>query len=128
MPLRAGATATSTFDVTDDDTARELGSGDLEVLATPRLLAWCERVTCSVVEGELDDGSTSVGTRVQLQHLLATGVGARVRVTATLAYVDGRLLRFEVTAIDGAERLVGTGEVTRVVVDRERFAARIPAP
>ena len=124
MPLHAGATATSTFDVTDDDTARALGSGDLDVLATPRLLAWCERVTCEAAD--LDGGSTSVGTRVQLQHLLATAVGGRVTVEAHLAHLDGRLLRFDVSATDGGGRLVGTGEVTRVVVERERFLARVP--
>jgi predicted thioesterase len=112
------------FTVTEADTAQALGSGDLPVLATPRLLAWCEAATCDQA-GPLGE-ATSVGTRVSLEHLLATGVGAEVTVTATLDQQDGRLLIFSVAVHDSAERLVATGEVRRVVVDRERFMARVP--
>ncbi len=128
MTLDVGASASVSFDVTGADTARALGSGDLDVLATPRLLAWCEAATCRAVDDLLDAGATTVGTRVQLQHLLASAVGARLDVRADLVHVDGRLLRFEVAATDEASRLVGTGEVTRVVVDRDRFASRVPPP
>jgi fluoroacetyl-CoA thioesterase len=112
------------FEVTDADTALAVGSGSLPVLGTPRLLAWCEAAT--VAELELPEGQTSVGTRVSLEHLAASPVGARVEVTAAPAYVDGRLHRFAVTARDVASgKVVGSGEVTRVVVDAERFMARI---
>ena len=124
MPPQPGASARLTFEVTDGDTARDLGSGDLDVLATPRLLAWCERVTCEIAGS--DDGSTSVGTRMQLQHLLATPVGGRVTVEAALTHVDGRLLRFDVSATDRQGRLAGTGEITRVAVDCKRFLSRLP--
>ncbi len=117
-------TATLTFTVTDADTAEALGSGDLPVLGTPRLLAWLEAATCAAVEGRLD-GATSVGTRVGLEHLAASAVGETVRVTATLTHRDGRLLRFAAEATDGRGRLVGQGEVTRVAVDPERFLARL---
>lgn len=127
MPT-TGATATTTHKVAPADTAVALGSGDLGVLATPRLLAWCEAATCRAVEGSLDAGRTTVGTRVTLQHLLASPVGGHVRVIATLVHLDGRLLRFEVSAQDHQGRLLATGEVTRVVVDRDRFAARVPPP
>jgi len=120
--------ATLTFDVGTQDTARALGSGDVEVLATPRLLAWCEAATCAAASGVVADGATSVGSRVALDHVLATPVGGRVTVTADLVHRDGRLLRFRVAATDRAGRVVGTGEVTRVVVDVERFAARVSGP
>ena len=97
-PMTTGDSATLEFTVTDDDTALSLGSGSLEVLATPRLLAWCEAAACSAVEDALADEQTSVGTRVQLEHVGASVVGATVRVTASVVYVDGRLLRFEVVA------------------------------
>jgi predicted thioesterase len=114
------------FTVTEADTAEALGSGDLPVLATPRLLAWCEAATCAAIEPALAEGETSVGTRVQLEHLAASPVGAELEVTATTAYVDGRLHRFAVAARHGADgRVVGSGEVTRVVVDASRFMARI---
>jgi predicted thioesterase len=117
------------FAVTDADTAIAVGSGSLPVLATPRLLAWCEAATCAAIDPALAPGETSLGTRVQLEHLAPSAVGQEVEVTARLAYADGRLRRFSVAArhigTDGPGKLVGSGEVTRVVVDGERFLARI---
>jgi predicted thioesterase len=120
--------ATLSFTVTDADTAAALGSGDLPVLATPRLLAWCEAATCAAVEPALADAETSVGTRVQLEHLAASRVGTEIEVTATTAYVDGRLHRFAVAARDSHGKLVGSGEVTRLVVSAERFMGRLSRP
>ena len=118
-------TATLTFTVADSDTAAAVGSGDLPVLGTPRLMAWCEAATCAAVADELDEARTSVGTRVSLQHLAASAVGEEVRVSASVTHRYGRLLRFEVVAVDSREQLVGRGEVTRVVVGRDRFMARL---
>jgi predicted thioesterase len=115
-------------EVTPEDTARALGSGDLEVLGTPRLLAWCEQATVAAVADGLDEGRTSVGTRVEIAHERASTVGTTVTVTAELTHVDARLLRFDVVAeqeADGAIAVVGRGTVTRVVVDRERFLRRL---
>ena len=110
--------------VSPDDTARALGSGDLEVLGTPQLLAWCEAATVAALTGALAEGETSVGTRVELVHQRATVVGTSVEVRADLVHVDGRLLRFDVAAeSDGV--LVGHGTVTRVVVDTDRFLTRL---
>ena len=117
--------ASLTFTVTDDDTALAVGSGSLPVLGTPRLLAWCEAATCAAVEPALPEGATSVGTRVSLEHLAASPVGAEVTVTADPAYADGRLHRFTVSARHADGRLVGNGEVTRVVVDADRFLSRL---
>jgi predicted thioesterase len=117
--------ATLTFTVTDDDTAAALGSGSLPVLATPRLLAWCEAATCAAIDPTLPAGSTSVGTRIELEHVGASPVGQDVEVTASSSYVDGRLHRFTVMARHVGGRVVGTGEVTRVVVDAERFLSRL---
>ena len=128
MTIEVGHTATMDFTDTDGDTAAAVGSGDLAVLATPRLLAWAEAATCAVIAADLDESRSSVGTRVQLDHVAASPVGAAVSVTATASYVDGRLVRFEVVAehtVDGASKMVGHGEVTRVIVDRERFLSRL---
>jgi predicted thioesterase len=81
-------------------------------------------VTCAAVEPALADGETSVGTRVELEHVRASAVGAEVEVTATPLHRDGRLHRFAVVARDGG-RVVGTGEITRIVVDVERFLGRL---
>jgi fluoroacetyl-CoA thioesterase len=123
--MRVGDSATVTFTVTDHDTAAAVGSGDLPVLATPRLLAWSEAATCAALAESLDDARTSVGTRVRLDHVGASPVGEEVTVVATVVYLDGRLVRFEVVAQHADERVVGHGEVTRVVVDRERFLSRL---
>ncbi len=116
--------ATASFTVTGADTAQAVGSGSLPVLGTPRLLAWCEAVTCTAIEPLLETGRTSVGTRVSLEHLAASAVGAVVEVSATAVHTEQRMVRFQVVARSGST-LVGTGEVTRVVVDAERFLARL---
>jgi fluoroacetyl-CoA thioesterase len=122
-------TAELTFTVTDADTAAALGSGSLSVLATPRLLAWCEAATCAAIDASLPEGSTSVGTRVELEHRGASPVGQQLTVTASISHVDGRLHRFTVAARHtGDGTVVGTGEVTRVVVDVERFMGRVSRP
>jgi len=118
--------ASLTFTVAEADTALAVGSGSLPVLGTPRLLAWCEAATCAAVESSLGPGETSVGTRIQLEHLVASPVGAEVEVTASTAYVDGRLHRFAVAARHLADgKVVGSGEITRFVVDAERFLGRV---
>ncbi|GGO85641.1 thioesterase family protein [Wenjunlia tyrosinilytica] len=126
MSVRTGLRATVDITVTEDDTAVALGSGDVAVLATPRLLAVMEAATVEAVRGALDASRTTVGTRVQVEHLQATAVGRTVAVTAELTSVDGRLMRFAVVAQDHeTRRLVATGEITRVAVDRRRFLARL---
>jgi predicted thioesterase len=118
------------FVVTDDDTAIALGSGDVPVLATPRLLAWLEAGTVAAVTPRLAAGETSVGTRVEVEHVLASPVGASVVVHASVGHTDGRLVRLEVAAehtVGGGDPVVvARGRVTRVVVDRERFLDRVP--
>src|SRR3954451_16664225 len=121
MTLAPGAASTLRRTVGPDDTARALGSGDLDVLATPRLLAWCEAATAAAVAPDVDAASTTVGTRVEGEHLRACPVGTAVDVRASLVHVDGRLLRFEVAVADGAGVLLGRAVVTRVLVDRARF-------
>lgn len=114
-----------TFTVTQADTAAALGSGSLPVLATPRLLAWCEAATCTALDPVVGDGRTSVGTRVELQHSAASPVGAEVIVTADPAHHDGRLHRLRVSGRHTDGKVVATGEITRVVVDTDRFLGRL---
>ena len=116
-----------TFTVSAVDTATALGSGDVPVLATPRLLAWLEAATvaAAVDAGAVGPGQTSVGSRVELEHVAAVGLGVEVTVTADVAHQDGRLVRFAVAAHDADDRLLASGTLTRVVVDRDRFLARL---
>jgi fluoroacetyl-CoA thioesterase len=125
--FEAGLAAETTFCVTAADTAAALGSGDVDALATPRLIAWCEHATMLAIEGHVPIDSTSVGVRIELDHVAATGVGGTVTIRAELSVVEGRLLTFSVQAHD--ERAwVGSGTVVRSIVNRDRFVARLRSP
>ena len=115
-------------EVTDADTAERVGSGDVPVLATPRLIAWMEAATVRAAASFTDSGQTTVGTEVRVRQLRATPVGGRVEVSAEPAAVTGGRLTFVVRAVDGSGRLVATGEIDRAVVDRQRFLARTADP
>ncbi|WP_043624272.1 thioesterase family protein [Nonomuraea candida] len=126
MTLAPGLRAHLLIVVDMDDTAKKIGSGDVPVLATPRLLALAEAATVRAVERHLAPGQTSVGTRVELEHLAASPLGARVRVGVELTEVDGRRLVFAFEAHEERDEpaVVGKGTIERVVVDRARFLAR----
>lgn len=117
-------TATIERTVGEADTAAAVGSGSLPVLGTPVLLAWLEAATCAALEPALDPGETTVGTRVALEHQAPSAVGAVVELIASVVHVDGRLVRLTVAARQQG-RLVGSGEVTRVVVGAEKFLSRL---
>jgi predicted thioesterase len=120
MPLRPGLSAAVELEVTDGDTALALATGDVPVLATPRVVTLAEEATVLAVDGQLGDGTTSVGYRVQLDHLAPTAVGGKVRAEATLEAIEGRRLTFRVSVSDG-HGLVAAGRITRVIVERARF-------
>ena len=120
VDLAPGLAATCTFAVGDDDTALALGSGDVAVLGTPRVVAMCEQATLEVLAGHLAPGTTTVGMRVQLDHLSPTPVGQKVRAEATLERVEGRRLVFSV-AVHDERCLIAAGRITRVIVDVDRF-------
>jgi predicted thioesterase len=120
MPPKPGLTASVELTVSDGDTAIAMRSGDVPVLATPRVIALCEEASVLALEGVLVAGETSVGMRVQVDHVQPTAVGATVTAEATLEKVEGRRLTFTVHAHD-ARGLIAAGRVTRVVVDTERF-------
>jgi fluoroacetyl-CoA thioesterase len=123
MQLQPGLTARVELTVTDADTAQALGSGDVPVLGTPRLLALAEAATVAALAARLDPGQTTVGTRVELDHVAASAVGRHVTVLAILAKVDGRRLVFDIVVRDGQE-LVAEGRVERAMVNRQRFLAK----
>lgn len=123
MPPKPGSTAALALTVLDRDTAVALRSGDVPVLATPRILALCEEVCCLAVAGTLEDGTTTVGMRAQLDHVAPVKVGSTVRAEATLEKVEGRRLVFTVSVADKSG-LVAAGKITRVVVQRDEFLER----
>jgi predicted thioesterase len=114
---------TLSFIVSEDDTAIAVGSGSLPVLGTPRLVAWCEAATCAVLT-DLAPGATSVGTRVELEHLAPNAIGDTVVVYAQVFERTARTVTFSVEARH-LDRIVGRGVVTRAIVDAERFMSRL---
>ena len=126
MSLGPGLSATVTLVVEETDTAMAMGSGDVPVLATPRLIALAEQASVEALAEELKEGTTSVGYEVQLAHLSPTPVGGKVIAEATLESMEGRRLTFRVSVSD-ARGLVAAGRVTRVVVMRDRFIERAQA-
>ncbi len=137
MAIVVGQRASVSVVVADADTAIQAGSGDVPVLATPRLLALAEAAAVAAISPQLPSGMTSVGTSASLEHRRASPVGAEVVVEAELTEVDGRRLVFSFIAreggqpgpgdVDGGDRVVGAGTVERVLVDREAFLARAAA-
>ncbi|MFM8266508.1 MAG: thioesterase family protein [Ilumatobacteraceae bacterium] len=124
MSVVVGLRGVAELIVTTADTAVALGSGDVAVLATPRVVALCEEASCRALDGHLDATTTTVGTRIELDHVRPTAVGARVGAEARLEEIDGRRLTFIVSAADSAG-VVATGRVIRVVVDRIAFIERL---
>lgn len=112
------------FEVTEADTAVVVGSGDVPVLATPRLIAWMEAATVRCAEPSLADGQTTVGTAVRVEHRRPAGVGDVVEIAADRrkSSVESRAT-FAVRAVDGAGQVVAVGEIDRAVVDRDRFVS-----
>jgi fluoroacetyl-CoA thioesterase len=128
--VTVGLRATVRAAVTEADTATAMGSGDVPVLATPRLLALAEAAAYAAVAPQLADGQTTVGTSVSLEHRRASPLGTEVVVEAELTEVDGSRLVFGFIArVDGTDDdvVLGAGTVERVVLDRARFIARAAA-
>ncbi|GGM13420.1 thioesterase family protein [Dactylosporangium sucinum] len=115
-----GAVTRVELKVTDADTAQAVGSGDVPVLGTPRVLALAEAATVGATASRLPPGFTTVGTRVELEHKAATPIGGKVTAEARLAKTDGRKLVFEIVVRDGRQ-IVAEGRVERIIVDRQRF-------
>lgn len=122
--LQPGITGTSRTSVHKGNTAIHMGSGELEVFATPAMTALMEEAAVGCVKAYLGPGETSVGVRLDISHIAATPVGMDVRAEATLEAVEGRKLLFRVEAFDETEK-IGEGKHERVVVDRGRFLSRL---
>jgi fluoroacetyl-CoA thioesterase len=118
-----GAVTRVELTVTDADTAQAVGSGDVPVLGTPRVLALAEAATVGATASRLPPGYTTVGTRVELEHRVATPIGGKVVAEARLSKADGRKLVFEIIVRD-ARQVVAEGRVERVIVDRRRFLSK----
>ena len=127
MMIDIGLSEVVSVTVTVEDTAVALGSGDVPVLGTPRVVALCEQASVAVLSGLLPQGSTSVGTSFSLDHIAASGVGANVTAKATVTGVEGRKVEFDVELVDGA-KIAATGTHIRFIVNRTRFERSVESP
>ena len=122
--METGLSFTATMRVTPEVTAEYIGSGDLAVLATPAMCALMENAAMTAVAPHLEEGQTTVGTALNIEHIKATKVGDTVTATAVLTEVNGRELKFNIAARDVVS-LIGEGTHTRFIVSREKFMAKL---
>ena len=122
--IKEGLEFVSKTVVTDGNTARALGSGDMDVFATPAMVALMENAAMNAVAAVLPEGSTTVGSEINTTHVKPSPLGAEVSARAVLVAVEGRKLTFEVEAADNAGT-IGKGTHVRFVVDKERFMAKL---
>lgn len=118
--LELNITGTATQMVTKENTAKAMGSGALEVFATPAMTALMEKAACNCLEGRLEEGETSVGTSLEIRHTSATPVGMKVSCEAQLIEMELPRLVFSVTAYDEA-RSIGSGIHERYIVNADKF-------
>ena len=122
--LKVGLKYKNGVKVTDSHTALNVGSGDMAVFATPAMATLMENAAMLAVAEFLPDGATTVGTRLNISHVRASAIGAKVVAEAELVAIEGRRLEFKVVASD-EQGLIGEGEHTRFVVDRARFLSKL---
>ncbi len=122
--LTEGLSHTSTLTVTPDKTALAVGSGDMEVLATPMMMALMENAAMLAVAEELPEGCTTVGGHIESSHVKPSKVGAEVSATATLTKVEGKKLTFHIVAKMN-DNIIGEGTHLRFVVNKEKFLASL---
>lgn len=124
--LETGIKGRKEIIVTQEKTAKAMGSGTLDVFATPAMIALMENTAFESVAGELEEGSGTVGTALNVKHVAATPVGMKVVCETELVKVDGRALTFSVKAFD-EKGLIGEGEHERFIVFNEKFQAKADA-
>lgn len=112
--------------VREEDTAQHLGSGNVAVLATPRMIALMEKASVKAVDHLLPPGQATVGSEIRVRHLAATPQGMEVTVRSELVEVEGRRLTFKVEAFDEREK-IGEGTHIRFVIDLDRFREKVKA-
>ena len=119
-----GTIKTATREVTQTNTAKAVGSGSLEVFATPMMVALMEEAACLAIADMLEEGQTSVGTKISVEHTAASLVSQVVSATAVITNVDGRSVEFELAASDKNGE-IGKGTHTRFIVNEDKFISKL---
>ena len=122
--LEIGLIHTSELIVDEHLTAIDIGSGDMPVLATPAMMALMENAAMIAVADNLPDGCTTVGGHIESSHVRPSQIGEKVCATAEVTNVDGKKIKFKVSAYSG-ETLIGEGTHLRFIVDKEKFMSKL---
>ena len=122
--MKEGLSHTSHLVVAQSDSAQSQGSGELEVLATPRLVALMENAAMLAVAPALAPGETTVGGQISVSHRKPTAIGAEVSATAVLTQVEGRKLTFTLSATEG-DKPIADGTHIRFIVNSEKFLSSL---
>ena len=122
--LETGLKGLQTEIVTKEKTAMEMGSGTLPVYATPAMIALMEKTAMISVADELSEDEATVGTKLEISHLAACGIGAQIKCESTLTEIDRKRLVFEVQAFDG-ETLIGKGIHERFIINTVKFMDKV---
>ncbi len=122
--VKEGMASTREIYVTDNDVASKLGSGNMDVFATPAMVALMENTSKSCVDLHLPFGYTTVGIEVNIKHIKASPIGMKIRCESSLIKVEGKKLIFNVDAWDEKGK-IGEGNHTRYIVNSEEFMKRI---
>ncbi len=122
--IKEGLTAQSHTVVTVENSAARLGSGDLEVFATPAMVALMENAAMNAVSASLEEGETTVGVSMSTSHIKASAMGAEITATAEVISIEGRKITFRISASD-KDGLIGEGDHVRFVVNREKFMSKL---
>lgn len=122
--IKVGLTAEKSVTVREDLTASSMGSGGLDVYATPAMIALMEAAAVAALDPNLTEGKASVGIEINIEHLAATPVGEQVRARAEITAIEGKRVFFSIQAWDEKE-IIGSGTHVRYVIDVERFMSRV---
>jgi fluoroacetyl-CoA thioesterase len=122
--IKPGMKKEFTFRVEEEHSAVHVGSGSLQVLATPWMITFMERTARQLLGELLPEGYSSVGVRLEVSHLAPTPVGSMVKTSAQVTAIEDTKVYFDISAWDEVEK-IGDGQHQRVVIDEERFLRRV---
>ncbi len=123
MDLKVGITGSTEVLVSEANTAKTMGSGSLDVFATPAMIALMEKAASMTVQNYIDEDSSTVGTMINIKHIAATPIGMNVTAKAELVEIDGKRLVFSVEAFDGKDK-IGEGQHERFIIKAAKFIAK----
>ncbi len=123
--MRIGITTTCSLIVEKSNCASSVGSGGVDVFSTPSLIGLMERAAFDSVQSELEEGFTTVGTKISVNHLRASKIGERIEAKSILTVVEERKLTFSLTATDSAGNIIGEGVHERFIINREKFLSKL---